>query len=320
MSRRNAWRLTRDRQRHAEPLCPRCERRDDRLRAARSLRGSAAAGAPAQPSPGSRTGGFPGATGVVLHSSTRWRISRGQPFAAAERVGIDHLEEDRRGPRARMFRSSVTRERRRQGLDNQRERETLCDRARGRRAAASRRAVAGKHPGIVGRAAIRVDEPRSRQTFACAANRLFIAFVVVDALMSMRIGSPPVGNPAASGFGVIRDCTPPCGVTPAAAGSEHIKQHDEPGVGHRFEIRLEAADVVAPADDNRHDRMREDSRLVLRRSPVSRATDREAGGRPTSAPIRDRPPLPDRPTSPSPVPDLFEIPGQLIETVRVVAE
>ena len=49
-----------------------------------------------------------------------------------------------------------------------------------------------------------------------------MALVDVELLMSMRIGSPPVGNPAANGFGVIRDATPPCGATPAAAGSEHI--------------------------------------------------------------------------------------------------
>ncbi len=33
-------------------------------------------------------------------------------------------------------------------------------------------------------------------------------------------GSGPVGKPIASGFGVMREAMPPCGATPAPAGSE----------------------------------------------------------------------------------------------------
>ncbi len=55
-----------------------------------------------------------------------------------------------------------------------------------------------------------------------------MALVDVELLMSINMGSPPVGNPAAMGFGVILDATPPCGVTPAAEGSEQLNRMIRP--------------------------------------------------------------------------------------------
>jgi hypothetical protein len=55
-----------------------------------------------------------------------------------------------------------------------------------------------------------------------------MALVVVDMLTSMRTGSPPVGNPAATGLGVMREATAPCGATPAPDGSEHVRTRMRP--------------------------------------------------------------------------------------------
>jgi hypothetical protein len=44
--------------------------------------------------------------------------------------------------------------------------------------------------------------------------------VVIDALMSIRMGSPPVGMPTALGSGVNTALRPPNGATLASAGSE----------------------------------------------------------------------------------------------------
>ena len=44
--------------------------------------------------------------------------------------------------------------------------------------------------------------------------------MVIDALMSIRIGSPSVGMPTASGSGVNTAFRPPNGATLATAGSE----------------------------------------------------------------------------------------------------
>jgi hypothetical protein len=44
--------------------------------------------------------------------------------------------------------------------------------------------------------------------------------LVIDIETSTRMGSFEVGNPAASGFGVMIGVRPPCGTTAATSGSE----------------------------------------------------------------------------------------------------
>ena len=113
------------------------------------------------------------------------------------------------------------------------------------------------------------------------ASRLFIALVDVELLMSMRIGSPPVGNPAAIGFGVMRDCH---AAVRRDAGGRRIGAHqhdDEAGIGHRLQIRLQTTDVVASTDDDRHDRVREDAVARLGDRLLHEPVSRTGGGRPT---------------------------------------
>src|SRR4029078_4875444 len=44
--------------------------------------------------------------------------------------------------------------------------------------------------------------------------------LVIELEMSIRIGSPDVGKPAAIGFGVMTGVMPPCGTTAKTVGSE----------------------------------------------------------------------------------------------------
>ena len=44
--------------------------------------------------------------------------------------------------------------------------------------------------------------------------------LVIELEMSIRIGSPDVGRPAAIGFGVTIGVSPPCGTTALTVGSE----------------------------------------------------------------------------------------------------
>jgi hypothetical protein len=44
--------------------------------------------------------------------------------------------------------------------------------------------------------------------------------LVIELEMSIRIGSPDVGSPAAIGFGVMIGVRPPCGTTAKTVGSE----------------------------------------------------------------------------------------------------
>jgi len=70
----------------------------------------------------------------------------------------------------------------------------------------------------------------------------------MDALMSMRIGSPPVGMPTASGFGgEDRRAAAERG----HAGERRIgtgDDHHQPAIRGAFQKRREAADVMAAAD------------------------------------------------------------------------
>ena len=51
---------------------------------------------------------------------------------------------------------------------------------------------------------------------SCFANPM----LVIELDVSIRIGSPEVGKPAAMGFGVRTGVVPPCGTTAATIGSE----------------------------------------------------------------------------------------------------
>ena len=138
--------------------------------------------------------------------------------------------------------------------------------------------------------------------------------------MSTRIGSPAVGKPAAIGFGVIREATPPCGVTPATDGSEHINKNDESRVRDRLQIGLKTSDVVAMADDDGHDGMGENAAACFRNSLF----DQPMAGQPVAvhvsvAPISETTSWFAGRRQPAFF-DLYEISGKLIQTVRIVAE
>ena len=77
--------------------------------------------------------------------------------------------------------------------------------------------------------------------------------MVIEALMSIRIGSPSVGMPTAIGSGVSTAFRPPNGAT---RGHRRVGAGDDdhqPAVGGPLQERREAADVVAAADDDRRD-------------------------------------------------------------------
>ena len=59
-------------------------------------------------------------------------------------------------------------------------------------------------------------------------------FVVAEVEMSTSTGSPPVGNPAAMGFGVNTGSSPPKGATLAALGSEQASSITKPSSVARF--------------------------------------------------------------------------------------
>ncbi len=52
------------------------------------------------------------------------------------------------------------------------------------------------------------------------SSRADMPLVVTEVEMSISIGSPPVGMPMATGFGVNTASRPPCGATEATEGSE----------------------------------------------------------------------------------------------------
>ena len=69
--------------------------------------------------------------------------------------------------------------------------------------------VSEQHARVVGRlaAAVIAQLPGKRLPSLCS--RQVRPLVVIDALMSIRIGSPSVGIPTATGSGVNKACTPP---------------------------------------------------------------------------------------------------------------
>ncbi len=74
--------------------------------------------------------------------------------------------------------------------------------------------------------------------------------LVIDIETSIMIGSPEVGNPAASGFGVMNGVVPPCGTTAATVGIRAFDDHGQALVGRALQIRGEAGDVMRAADDD----------------------------------------------------------------------
>lgn len=59
-------------------------------------------------------------------------------------------------------------------------------------------------------------------------NRFVRPLVVVDVEMSVTIGTPGVGMPADSGFGVKTGSSPPKGATLLALGSEQASSRSRP--------------------------------------------------------------------------------------------
>ena len=65
--------------------------------------------------------------------------------------------------------------------------------------------------------------------------------LVIDIETSIKIGSPDVGNPAASGFGVMNGVVPPCGTTAMTVGSEHSMITASPWSVARFKYAARQA-------------------------------------------------------------------------------
>ena len=74
--------------------------------------------------------------------------------------------------------------------------------------------------------------------------RLVSPMVVIEVLMSIRIGSGSAGMPAAIGFGVMTGVTPPNGATCASLGSDEKTSTTMPWRAGCFEEGGEAGDVV----------------------------------------------------------------------------
>ena len=75
--------------------------------------------------------------------------------------------------------------------------------------------------------------------------------LVIELEMSIRIGSPEVGNPAAIGFGVMIGVSPPCGTTAATVRIGALHDRDESALGRAQQVHREARDVMRAADDDR---------------------------------------------------------------------
>ena len=72
--------------------------------------------------------------------------------------------------------------------------------------------------------------------------------VVIEALISIRIGSPSVGMPMAIGSGVNTGLVPPNGATVASDGSELATMHIIWPLGRLAQKDGKAADMVAAPD------------------------------------------------------------------------
>ena len=78
----------------------------------------------------------------------------------------------------------------------------------------------GENGRVVCRSSGGVKEPGGGKRWPCLARRADMPLVVIEAEMSIMIGSPPVGMAKARGFGVKRARVPPKGATVATEGSE----------------------------------------------------------------------------------------------------
>jgi hypothetical protein len=147
---------------------------------------------------------------------------------ASEALRIEELEEDGRSPFLRFLGAAVPGQARGERLDEERERETLVPQVDSPKRQDRARPLAEEHGGVVAGPAVGVDDPASREAPPGSKTRRAIAFVVVLMLTSRSTGSPSVGKPAATGFGVSRAATPPWGATPVAEGSEQVRRMTKP--------------------------------------------------------------------------------------------
>ena len=264
----------------------------------------------------------------------RWRARRdgrrvaqlGEParlaherVLARERAGIDELEEDRRAPFLRLVGPTVAGQARRQRLDQQGEGEALVAEVMppsGSRA--PRRSPKSTAGSSVARPSASTSHGPGRRS-PSSWRRFVIAFVVVLMLTSRSTGAPPVGKPAASGLGVMREATPPWGVTPPRRIGAGEQDH-EPVVRDRLQVGLQAADVVAAADDDRDDWVLGEPLARRRDRPLDEPGPRQAPPVPGEggAGIAERVGL--ALAGHAPGCQLVEVASEHVEAVRVVAE
>ena len=204
-------------------------------------------------SPGKRTRAMPARGFDACAAATMWSICRlnaaSPPNASGSSTCTNTVPPQPSGGSARPWPARPSGQR----FDEQREAEALVA---GVEAAERQQRALGlgeQRARIVGRVALVVDEPRARAA-SCPPSSAGSAkpMLVIELEMSIRIGSPDVGNPAAIGFGVMIGVRPPCGTTRehgrigALRRSRRVRA---PVARSRYD--REAGDVMRAADDDR---------------------------------------------------------------------
>jgi hypothetical protein len=144
-------------------------------------------------------------------------------LAAAERPGIQHLQEHVRGPALGAIRATAAGEPAGERLDQQPQRKALVAVVQSPHGQQGAGGCASTRARVVGRFARASTAHRPGNLRPSAARRLVSPLVVIDVEMSSITGSPAVGQAAAIGSGVITCARPPCGATPVATGSEVVR-------------------------------------------------------------------------------------------------
>ena len=106
-------------------------------------------------------------------------------------------------------------------------------------------------------------------------------------------------------------------------GGRRIGAHqhdDEAGIGHRLQIRLQTTDVVTSTDDDGHDGVSEDAIARLRDRLLHEPMSRKAPAVPREARAEIGDHLRIARRSETPFLYLYEVAGELIEAVRIVAK
>jgi hypothetical protein len=214
----------------------------------------------------------------------------------------------------------VARESRRQRLDDQRERESLVAQLESAKRQHRARPLSGEHGRIVGGAPIGVDNPRAFQPFVFQREPLVhrVGRRRAADVDENRIacGWKPGGN------GIRRDARGHAAVGRDSSGGwiRTHQQDDEPCVGHRLQVRLQTPDVMSAPDDDCHDRVRENPVACFRDCLFDEPMAGKAMTVPRQARAEVRDDLGIACRGKPPFLYLDEVPGELIEAMRIVSQ